>query len=45
MQDLFWENQEIKGEYDKSLSVTCKNGIFVGKLKGNVISFKGIPYT
>ena len=44
MQDLYGENKEITGEYDQSLSVKCKNGIFVGKLKENVISFKGIPY-
>ena len=30
--------------YDKSLSVACKNGIFVGSIKGNIVSFKGIPF-
>ena len=44
MNDLYGENREILGEYDQSLSVECNNGIFVGKLKENVISFKGIPY-
>ena len=44
MQDLFWENKEITGDYDKSLSVACKNGIFVGSIKGNIVSFKGIPF-
>ena len=44
MQSLYGENKEITGDYDKSLSVTCNNGIFVGKKTKNVISFKGIPY-
>lgn len=44
MNNLYGENKEITEEYDKSLSVECNNGIFVGKLKENVISFKGIPY-
>lgn len=30
--------------YDKSLSARCENGIFVGRLDGEVIAFKGIPY-
>ena len=41
---LFGENKEIKGEYNKNLSITCDNGIFVGIKKDNVLSFKGIPY-
>ena len=44
MQSLYGENKEITGDYDKSLSVTCNNGIFLGKKIKNVISFKGIPY-
>ena len=44
MQNLYGENKEIKGDYDKTLSKTCNNGIFVGTKKGNVISFKGVPY-
>lgn len=44
MNNLYGENKEITEEYDKSLSVEWNNGIFVGKLKENVISFKGIPY-
>ena len=44
MKNLYGENKEITGEYDKNLSVTCNNGIFVGIKKGNVLSFKGIPY-
>ena len=44
MQALYGENKEITGDYDKTLSVTCNNGIFVGKATENVLSFKGIPY-
>ena len=44
MQNLYGENKEIKGDYDKTLSKTCNNGIFVGTKKVNVISFKGVPY-
>lgn len=44
MKNLYGENKEIIGEYDKDLSITCNNGIFVGKKNGNVISFKGVPY-
>ena len=44
MQSLYGENKEITGEYEKDLSVSCNNGIFVGKKKDDVISFKGIPF-
>ena len=44
MQSLYGENKEITGEYDKSLSITCNNGVFVGKKTEDVLSFKGIPY-
>lgn len=45
MQSLYGENKEITdNNYDKSLSITCNNGIFLGKEEGNVISYKGIPY-
>ena len=40
-------NQEITGEYDKTLEVKCYNGTFVGlkdEKDENVISYKGIPY-
>ena len=33
MQSLYGENKEITGEYEKDLSVSCNNGIFVGKKK------------
>ena len=44
IKNLYGENKEITGEYDKDLSITCNNGIFVGKKNGSVLSFKGIPY-
>ena len=44
MEKLYGENKEITGDYNKDLSVTCNNGIFVGIKKKDVISFKGIPY-
>lgn len=44
MLKLYGENKEVNYDYDKSLSVKCENGTFVGKLKNDVISFKGIPF-
>ncbi len=38
------DNKEIKGSYDSSLAVKTANGIFVGKRKGKVQEFLGIPY-
>ena len=38
------ENREITGEYDKALSVTCRNGTYAGLNDDGVLSFKGIPY-
>ena len=32
------------GSYDKSLSVKCINGTFVGTKTENIISYKGIPF-
>ena len=37
-------NRPIDGEYDKTLSAKCRNGTFVGKLNGDVIAFRGIPF-
>ena len=39
MEKLYGENKEITGDYNKDLSVTCNNGIFVGTKKEDVISF------
>lgn len=37
-------NREITGEFDKSLSAKCVNGTFVGKISGEILEFKGIPF-
>lgn len=37
-------NHPIRGDYDAALSAKCINGTFVGKLKGEILSFKGIPF-
>lgn len=44
IRSLYHDNEKIDGEFDRSLSIKCNNGTFVGKKKGNVISFRGIPY-
>ena len=31
VKNLYGENKEITGDYDKDLSAICNNGIFVGK--------------
>ena len=42
----YGENKQIIGEnYDKSLAVKCINGTFVGRKTGNIIVYKGIPFT
>ena len=38
------ENRVITGNYDETLSVACRNGIYVGRSSDGVLSFKGIPY-
>ena len=39
------ENRKITdGNYDKSLAVRCRNGIFVGRKKENIITYRGIPF-
>lgn len=37
-------NQPITDEYDKSLSVRCRNGTFVGRRREDILSFRGIPF-
>ena len=45
IQALYGENKKITdGSFDKSLAVKCKNGTFVGRKRGDVIAFKGIPF-
>ena len=39
------ENKKITdGNYDKSLAVKCRNGIFVGRKTENIIMYRGIPF-
>ena len=39
------ENKRIThDDYDKSLAVKCKNGVFVGKEEDGIVSYKGIPF-
>ena len=45
IQTIYWSNKKIVGDYNKDLSIKSNKGIFVGKLKNDVLSFKGIPYT
>ena len=40
----YGENKRIDGEYDKSLAVKCVNGTFIGKMNGDVLEFRGIPF-
>lgn len=42
--DDYAPNKEITGDYDKTLSAKCENGIFVGKKTNGVIEWKGIPF-
>ena len=42
--ELNQTNAEIKGEYDQSLAVKTRTGIYVGEKYKDVISFNGIPY-
>ena len=44
MNKLYGENHIITSSYDKELSAKCDNGTFVGKKKGDVLIFKGIPF-
>ena len=44
MQAKIGVNQEIAGPCDAALAAVCHNGTFVGKMEGEVLSFKEIPY-
>ena len=44
IKDLNRKNKEVKAEYDTSLAVKTRTGIFVGENDKDVISFYGIPY-
>lgn len=39
------ENKRITDDdYDKSLAVRCRNGIFVGKKTEDIVIYRGIPF-
>ena len=42
---MYGENREITGDFDPELSAKCKNGTFVGKLSGDIMEFRGIPFS
>lgn len=44
MRSSYGINQEIIGDYDKTLSVKTKTGTFLGKEEDGIRSYKGIPY-
>lgn len=44
MRGLYGENKVITADYDEALSAVCENGIFVGREKEGILSFKGIPF-
>lgn len=37
-------NMPVLDDYDKTLSVRCENGVFVGKRINHVCEFRGIPF-
>ena len=41
---MYGENREITGDYDPELCVKCRNGAFVGRLNGDIMEFRGIPF-
>lgn len=40
----YGENRPIDGDYDETLAVRCRNGVFVGRLNGGILSFRGVPF-
>ena len=45
MQSLYAENKQItNGDYDRSLSVKCVNGTFVGRKEDGFVVYRGIPF-
>lgn len=41
---MYGVNRPIEGAYDPALSARCRNGVFVGKRKDDIVSFKGVPF-
>ena len=44
IRESYGVNQIITGEYDRTLSAECSNGVFVGAETGEVCVFRGIPF-
>lgn len=44
LQASYGVNRVIEGEYDEKLSAKCHNGTFVGKMDGDVLVYRGVPF-
>ena len=44
MRNLYGENRIIDGSFDEDCAARCANGVFVGRNREGVLSFKGIPF-
>ncbi len=44
IRESWGENRRITDEYDPALAAKCTNGIFVGRRKGSLLVFRGIPF-
>uniref|UniRef100_UPI00140BB4B6 carboxylesterase/lipase family protein n=1 Tax=Paenibacillus turpanensis TaxID=2689078 RepID=UPI00140BB4B6 len=44
MKQMYGENKELTGDYNKKSAVVTNNGTYVGKEEKRVVSYKGIPY-
>lgn len=42
--DTYQPNNKLESIADSALAARCSNGIFVGRLSDNILTFKGIPY-
>ena len=40
----YGENRAITGSYDTAAAAVCSNGTFVGKMDGDAVVFRGIPF-
>ena len=44
IRSTYGENHIITEEYDPALAAKCRNGVFVGRQKDEVLAFRGIPF-
>jgi hypothetical protein len=42
--DTYQPNNKLETIADSALAARCSNGVFVGRLSDNILTFKGIPY-